>query len=226
MPSFSIKLSQSQAEDLTTICGLGAHRLNALAEALSGKTTIRRSELRRIIASVVDDEKVVRALSRVFLGLAFAIRSQRRTSADLMKALDEALRSPDLKGVPDPLLWHECAPIIEQMITSPSVMLSTKARDLAEDFERALISARILTDVRPVYNHADDIVGAEIIQTLRIEFDSRADKNTGTISFGLDLEDIKHLLTACERALKKAEAANTLMRAGLGDEVLVLGETI
>ena len=222
MASISVKLSQSQLDDIDVVRRLGAGRLNALADALERMNpTIRRSELRRVITDIAGAESAT-AIRRVLVGLAFAIRTRRIPPTDLFKAIGEALRSqgwsPD-----DMLLWHECSPVVERLVTSPAVVLTTKARDLAEDFERALTSARILTDIRPVYNDTDDVIGAEVIQTLRIEYDSVSRQNADNISFALDLEDIKQLQIACERALKKAESARELLRVQLGDEILMIG---
>jgi hypothetical protein len=221
MPSISINLAQPQVDDLQVVVQLGPARLNALADALERiKPTIRRSKLRRIIVTAIGEEAA--APMRVLLGMAYAIRTQKMRPADLLKALDGFLASRDWDQS-ELMRWHECSPIVERLVTAQSVILTAKARDLAEDFERALTTARILTDVRPVYSDSDDIVGAEVIQTLRIEFDS--DSNVGaTLSFGLDLEDIKDLRLACDRALKKAEEAARLMRSQLGDEVLMIGD--
>jgi hypothetical protein len=225
MPSVSVKLAQGQVDDLVIVRRVGTSQLNALAERLERMTlTIRRSELRRVIADVVGTEPAT-AVRRVLTGLAFAIRTRGVPPADLLKVMGESLRSQGWTEE-DLLRWHECSPVLVRLVTAPSVVLTTKARDLAEDFERALTGARILTDIRPVYSESDDdIVGAEVIQTLRIEYDGRSDNNTGTISFALDLEDIKKLKTACDRAITKAESAKKLMSNPLGDEVLVLGET-
>lgn len=223
MPSLAIKLTKAQVADLTAICRLGASKLNAVADALRGISTIRRSELRRIIVEVAGEELAVR-VRRVLTGLSFAIRTRDLPPGDLLQAIELALSSEGLKEE-DLLLWHECRPILETLVSLPAVVLTTKARDLAEDFERALTNARLLTDIRPVYNDFDDVVGAEVIQTLRIEYYSRANSNTGTISFALDLEDIKKLQNACARAITKAELATRLLRTQLGEEVIVLGET-
>jgi hypothetical protein len=201
---------------------LGASKLNAIAAALGGIFTIRRSELRRIIVEVAGEEPAVR-VRRVLTGLSFAIRTRDLAPGDLFEAIGSALSSEGLKEE-DLLLWHECRPILETLVSLPAVVLTTKARDLAEDFERAMTNARILTDIRPVYDDSDNVVGAEVIQTLRIEYDSRTDGNTGTTSFALDLEDIKKLQNACVRAITKAESATKLLRPQLGDEVIIPGE--
>jgi hypothetical protein len=222
MPSVAVKLTKAQVADLTAICRLGASKLNALADALAAISTIRRSELRRIIVEVAGEESAGR-LRRVLTGLSFAIRTRDVSPGDMLEAIGNAFSSEGLKEE-DSLLWHECRPILEKLVSLPAVVLTTKARDLAEDFERALTNARILTDIRPVYNDSDDVVGAEVIQTLRIAYDSRGDSNTDTISFALDLQDIKKLHNACARAITKAESAAKLLRYQLGDEVIVIGE--
>ncbi len=142
---------------------------------------------------------------------------------DLLEAISNSL--PSLGWNDDRLrLWHECNPVVGRLIQSAPVVLSTKARDLSEDFERVLSNTRILTDMRPVYDDADKIVGVDITQTLRIDYVSPSDNNPKTISFVLDHKDIDKLRVDCERAIKKADSAKTVLKLQFNDEIIMRGE--
>jgi hypothetical protein len=224
MPLLRMNFSGSQVDDLAKLCGLGAPRLNQLVNALERVgSTIRRSELRRVIAEVAASEEVTNAVYRVLSGLALARRMRGTEVSDLLDAIANTL--PGSGWDEDKLrLWHECAPIVGRLIQCPAVVLSTKARDLSEDFERVLSNTRILTDMRPIYDDVDIIVGVEITQTLRIEYVSPSDNSPKTISFVLDHKDIEKLRDDCARALTKAGSAKDMLRSKFNDEVLMPGE--
>jgi hypothetical protein len=224
MPSLRINLSQSQLDDIAKLCSLGASQLNRLVEGLENLgSTIRRSELRRAIAEVAASDEVADAVYRVLSGLALARRIRGTEVSDLLEAITNTL--PHSGWAEDKtLLWHERAPIVGRLIQSSAVVLSTKARDLSEDFERVLSNTRIITDMRPIYDDADKIVGVELTQTLRIDYVSPSDNSPKTISFVLDHKDIGKLRDDCERALTKAESAKEVLRSRFNDEILMPGE--
>src|SRR5206468_2991943 len=103
--------------------------------------------------------------------------------------------------------------------------LYAKARDLAFDFERLYTRARILTDIRPIYDDPRNaIVGADIIQSLRLDYVS-SDGDTKTITIALDIPDLEQLKKCCEDALQKSEVARKLIE-GSGLEVVLPGERL
>jgi hypothetical protein len=224
MPSLRINLSKPQVDDLTALCGLGATQLNRLVDAFENVgPTIRRSELRRAIRDVAASEDVADAVYRVLSGLALARRLRRTPVPDLLGAIANTLPERGWNG--DKLrIWHECAPIVGRLIESPPIVLSTKARDLSEDFERVLSNTRVLTDMRPIYDDADAIVGIEITQTLRIDYVSPSDNSPKTISFVLDHKDIEKLQEDCARALIKANSAKNTLQSQFSNAILMPGE--
>lgn len=120
-------------------------------------------------------------------------------------------------------VWRECRPIIGEMVLTPIAQIVAKATDLAFDFARLCVRARILTDVRPVFTEARDaIVGAAITQTLRVDYTS-PDGDDQTISFALDEKDLKALFNACSDALQKAAKARNLIEES-GRDAIIVGE--
>lgn len=224
MPSVSVRLSKPQTDDLAAICGLGVNRLNQLADAIERMNpSIKRQELRRVIAEAINDNVSANAAWRALPALAIAFRRYNVTASDLLASVRESLVSQgwDEKQL---LLWHESQPVIEKMLMSPAVVLPAKARELAFDFERIYTRARILTDIRPVFDDArDEIVGADITQTLRLDYTSRND-SFSSLSLALEMADIEQLRKCCEDALRKANASREMIENKCGIEASLPGD--
>jgi hypothetical protein len=82
-----------------------------------------------------------------------------------------------------------------------------KAVDLQLEHQQILQNARILTDVRPIFQDDPDSApeGAVVIHTLRIAYHD-ASGESRSIFFGMDSEDIKSLRDSADRATRKSEA--------------------
>jgi hypothetical protein len=80
---------------------------------------------------------------------------------------------------------------------------------LAYEYANLFQGARIVTDVRPVFNDGDDdemqIDGAVVSFTLRLHYDNR--EGNHSLSIALDETDVRALHHQCERALQKARMA-------------------
>lgn len=105
---------------------------------------------------------------------------------------------------------------LAQLIAIPAIAVGAKASSVEYDRERLLLSTRILTDARPVFD--DDEVGAPlttlIIHTLKIEYHEDSSQNSFFVS--LDGDDLIKLKTHVERALSKAAALKAVLQtAGL-----------
>jgi hypothetical protein len=224
MPSVSVRLSKSQTDDLAVICELGVGPLNALASALdSMKPTINRRELRRVIAETTGAPQATDAAWRAIPALAIAFRRFNVPASDLLDSIRESLV---VQGWNEDQLrtWHECRPVIEKLLLSPAVGLPAKARELAFDFERIYSRARILTDIRPVFDDArNEIAGANITQTLRLEYTSRNGSST-SLSLALDMSDIEALRKCCDDALRKAQISLEQIQTKWDIEAALPGE--
>ena len=86
-----------------------------------------------------------------------------------------------------------------------NLKVTTKAHTLNSERERILVSSRIITDIRPVFNDEkeEEIQGSIIIHTLQLEFFEDSKKKT--MFFAVDSKDLEKLKTDVERAEKKHE---------------------
>lgn len=123
--------------------------------------------------------------------------------------------------------WEKTAPevavFLEELNPEHPLNIGRKAEQLAYLHQNVLTSARLVTDVRPVFDvPAQRILKALIIHTLFIEYsDGGQDQR---IAFALDADDVAQLRRLCDRAelkaatLKAAMAETTWPTAVIGEK--------
>jgi len=103
--------------------------------------------------------------------------------------------------------------LIESMTDEHPLVISGKAAMLGHAHQRIFLEARIITDVRPVFNsNADRVLESLIIHTLLINYYDGAEE-TRRIEFALDANDVANLRRLCDRA----EGKSTVLKAALKD---------
>ena len=222
MPIPRIILSISQRDDLVATCALGKAALENIAVKLEfAKRTIRRRTIDDIIKNEIGDA-AGEIVSRFLFGIAGPLRRDIATAEDMLKGIAKAIET-SFKDDRRFTNWATCQPILLRLLKLPSVSLAAKALDISYDFERVYASARFLTSVRPVYTESrDDIVGATVVQTLRLDYVSSNGDET-SISVAIDLDDIKALRGACDDALIKATTARDRFEGRYELEIIMPG---
>ena len=96
-----------------------------------------------------------------------------------------------------------------------SLSLTTKALGVLTSHDRVFYSARILTDVRPVFSESGDVIeAAVIVHNLRIHYGQDDDHKDFYVA--LDTSDIQSLRDVLDRADKKAQSLQKfLQRSGI-----------
>jgi hypothetical protein len=84
-------------------------------------------------------------------------------------------------------------------------MISEKARSLSHLYERSLVGAEIITDIRPVYTIKGDKILDMVIQHKLVITQHDNLHRDSDVHFVMDASDIIKLRTACERAIQKAQ---------------------
>jgi len=219
-----LRLTRSHADDLAAVCELGREKLTQIGKTLDAiGLTIRPSKVEQAIATQVD-KQTAEVLARVLFGLATLRRRSRAQISELLDGVEESLAS--IRGNEARVeALRACKSDIGQLLASTPVVMTAKALDLAYDFSQVFVGARIITDIRPVFDEPqkDDIVGATIVQTIKMEsVDSEGTAHK--ISIALDLDDVQQLKDSCEEALRKAAAAKKLAEEDFGIETMIPGE--
>ena len=93
------------------------------------------------------------------------------------------------------------------------LFIATKAQELAYTHENILVSSRIITDIRPVFDSsAEQIRELVVTNTLFIRY-SDANQEPCIASFALDSEDVANLLHECQRAATKTKTIKESLNA-------------
>ena len=92
-----------------------------------------------------------------------------------------------------------------------SLSLTSKALDIITDAERVFYTAKILTDVRPVFDdEGKKVEAAVIMHNLRIHYGQDSDHRDFFVA--LDTNDVRELRSVLDRADQKAESLQALLR--------------
>lgn len=107
------------------------------------------------------------------------------------------------------------AKLAEALCERNPVAILEKARRLQYAYEHVLKSARVLTDVRPVFDDdADEMLGGIVTHSLVVEYTEN--RTLKRAHFALDTSDVVRLKLQCERAERKAATAETVLKSVLG----------
>ena len=100
---------------------------------------------------------------------------------------------------------------LTNLVVNGPVRVLHKSLDLAADFGSVFLDARILTDVRPVFDDdvGDRLQSAIIVHSLRI--DSRQGNSNTVDYFAMDERDLLWLRQVIDRALSKEAASRRLL---------------
>jgi len=127
---------------------------------------------------------------------------------DLSEAIRESENEEVQTSNPDQLALLENR--LKSLLTVPSLSMRSKARALRTDFANIFLDAKIISDIRPVWD--GDVKelpgGAVITQTLKLEYSHAG--GTGELYLYLDKEDIELLVSALTRAKQKVATLESL----------------
>jgi len=189
-------LSPEEFEGLTQ--GLATVELSLKPEALAGMIAPDVGNL---------DEGVVANLVRALVSL----NGFRRSSDWPIRETADAISSSEDLHIPEPEQAGFATRLRTLLETRPVVLLG-KALDLGTAHDKVFLSARVLTDLRPIFG--DEVYfapeGAVLTHTLRLQFiDSEG--RTDSFFVALDEEDIESLKTVLARATTKTSTLKQML---------------
>lgn len=217
------KIPPGLARELETVREIGPTDLGKVLERLSQETqkVLKLSDLRQSIAEVLDGE-TARILSQFLFSLA-TIRWQGNLPAnELFQDLTSQIESLEWSDE-EIQNWQDSVDSLVALLSLECVFTSAKAHRLSFDYSNLLLAARVITDIRPIFDEQhDNIIGSIISHVLRIEYGS--DDGHHSISLALDGSDVEQLQRACSEAIVKAKKAKLLMIESCQIEAFILGE--
>ncbi|MCY3014860.1 MAG: hypothetical protein NT171_09230 [Planctomycetota bacterium] len=211
--STQIRLQKRQSTDLKIISGAKPLVLKQLLTAIQTMHSqpLSPQQFEKYVEASVGDSALSSALVRQLISLSGMRRNLSISSSEVIAGLDFGIRndSPEWEaGIAES--WREAKLVFEEMLSEQKVVVLSKAVELSYDYANLLRSARIVTDIRPVFgDDASAIAGVVISYTLRLAYDSADGQHS--LSLALDSNDLKQMISQCERAAAKGVTAKKAM---------------
>jgi hypothetical protein len=204
-----IRLNAQQTEDFTALCQVDAAKVRAVLEALEDyeRPLLSAADLRAKAARIVG-ERAAGALVRQTIAFAIGIR-RAAFSADIVDAISEALKdrqvdSAQLKA------WERIKHTFWNLISHRHIKHAAKAFDLSYDYANIFEDARLITDLRPVFDDEHSaLIGGIVRHVIRLSYSSIGELTT--LSIVMDRKNIEDLREWCDEALKKEAALISYM---------------
>jgi hypothetical protein len=212
----SISIPKSSYSAIQNLTHLSAADFDDFLKALSSsKATLKPEGFRRDVAKNLPnvDQSIIESIVNELFALDHLRDDLDATGEQLAKLISEAAMEARSEEFPFEKTDRE---ILEARLSKifevrQAVSLSSKAQDLLTDQDRVFYTAKILTDVRPVFNApGDSIDAAIIIHNLRIHYGQDGDHRDFYVS--MDTSDIQSLRKVLDRADEKARCLQDLLQ--------------
>src|SRR5579884_1810074 len=173
-----------------------------------------------VVARMPPDGADVSKIFDVLLSLAVALYQSDADAGvfvhDVVRAMNESGEA-GLAVAPDTIPKMEAR--LLRLLQAPALKVVAKAIGLRSDFANTFFDAKILTDIRPVFDvdPSHEPLGAIITHTLKVEYNRGAGKHE-EFYVGLAPDDLKALLETLERARIKGNTLRALLeKSGTAD---------
>jgi hypothetical protein len=209
---------------------LATHVKNLSRIACAAKKTQPGVELASVVASDVGlpKEEVERILATIW-NLYQMKRQERLNSAKFIEEVTATLEketSDEWKSKHLAAWRSSCSDVVsllDSITDEHPLVIGSKAAALGTAHQNCLVRARVITDVRPVFNNAGDkVVESLIIHTLLVNYFDGTEVRR--IQFALDADDVEQIRRMAERAKGKAATLKSALD-GLPWMTAVFGET-
>ena len=199
---------------LSKVKSLPLEKVTAIASALEKTSATSRKELIAAVeeaAQITTDDAgaIIASLHSLYIFKA----SAEATVAEFIPVLIAALQS---SGRQDLAVSDAEKAVVTTKFTSllslSALERASKIDQLKTDHQNIFYDAKILTDLRPVFNEPkDQPVGAIVTHTLKVIFHEFGEHKE--LYFSLDAEDISTLKKIAERANEKMASLQALLRS-------------
>jgi hypothetical protein len=217
----TINIPERYAGGFAKIKSLLTPEVERVALALDQASIGTRKELARLIAPVLPKSapEDVKAIVETLQSL-YSVRTSMDLSVDqFVESLGSAIKQSedaDIK-LSDASEISRVKHTLRTLLSVRSLTLKSKAQDLLREHANTFCDARIVTDLRPVFDFdiAAGPAGVVVTHTLKVEYHDRGDHTD--IRIAIDKDDIETLISVLLRAQEKAEALTAFSaRTNLG----------
>jgi hypothetical protein len=220
-------LQESQREDFQVVRDLGPETLQRVVGRLRQlePAPVRPDQLGHAIAEVLGgNTDAAESVVRQALMIYGWIRPGGLQVAEVQEGIRDALKA-DFNWTDQEIeKWQRIEPALGDLLSLPILRLVASSIDLSYEYANLWRGARILTDIRPIFNEeATAIDGAVVSHTFRLLFEGLDGRHE--LNVAMDESDIKKLAEQCDRALRKGQTARALMRDNAKVPTMISGES-
>ncbi len=218
------QLSTEQIRDLEVIRDIRPSVIQAVAQSIDEITPLPLdpNQLHSAVSSTIQSESTATSVVSILLSLHGLMRRRSLDAQDVTAGINIALEQQANWSSEDLERWRDLDQKFSSLLALPAISNVAKALELSYEYAHLYQSARILTDIRPLFNDdGSDIAGAVVSHTLRLRYDG-VDGNHG-ISIAVDEFDICELAHQCERAMAKSQTAKRVMSEKVGVSARITG---
>jgi len=221
-----MRLDKFQYDDFRLIADLGPDRLHAVVERLRQLEVVpaRPDKLHEAAVEALGDRQdAAEAIVREALMVYGWIRQNGLDALESQEFLSEAIKA----NCPDAEFerWQTVEEPFAELVALPILRLVAVATDLSYEYTNLWAGVRIITDIRPIFSQdATDIDGAVVSHSFRLRFENMDGRHE--LNIAMDESDIKELAKQCDRALRKAHTARTLMADRANVPTLIAGGSV
>lgn len=214
----SLKVPRRYEEGFVKIRDLSEGSTQELLDALDQlPATYNEGSLSQAVANAVDTipasdvEEIVPALLSIYSYLDYS----RAAISEVAEGVAQDIRDKEFEDSVEALERRSSfVDRLSQLLSADSLKMAVRAGVLALQNERPLQEARVLTDIRPIFEPdqpEEPPAGAVIIHTLKVSY--WADNDTRDIFVALDTGDVEKLAEQLERAKSKAGSLRSVLKA-------------
>jgi len=206
----AIRIPEGELPVLRKIASLGEPAFSSLVSAFGEvKPSLTPREF---IANVLDklkelDTDDVSSMLKTLFSLYHLKQSERKSPQKLAEEISLGVAAKEFPSEKVQLLRER----LERLLNfEEAFAVTSKAGDVMTEHERIFCSARILSDIRPVFADSPQVAAAAvIIHNLQIGFHHNGEHKEFYVA--LDTEDIKKLKAVIVRAEEKTKALQTMI---------------
>lgn len=208
----SIRLSTGTEQDLGRLIQHKEHISNIVIAAIGEQPAANiRGFSARLASKISLETELVDEVITALWNIKNVQRNLGVNSETIIKVLTKSLQRSASEEWQSEYLdaWKESADEIAHALDSltddHAIFISAKANSLAYTQQNLMVNARIITDVRPVFDTAgENILETVITHMLALRY-ADGSRERRLITFALDNEDLASLRRQCERAERKSQ---------------------
>jgi hypothetical protein len=121
--------------------------------------------------------------------------------------------------------WERHKQALDRILSSEPISLISKIADLALTHDNHLHEAKILTEMRPVFDDSRGKIRAFIVYNELMLFYHDSDKERA-LTISLSIEDLEALKAGVDNALKKTQIAREFADNAIGTETVVYSDLL